>query len=146
MMEDANKLQWSTEEGMISSDNLFLDYLNGNNLKTTMAKVEENKGSLTENHILVNSTKEFLNGGAARACIRPIRIHLISRSVEMTHYMLQTILYDLLPPAQHSIYRKRTPELWPLIYARKICNRLDSGIVADIKEHFNENQEGIVFI
>jgi hypothetical protein len=146
MMEDANKLQWSTEEGMISSDNLFLDYLNGKHLKTTMAKVEENKGPLTENHILVNSTKEFLNGGAARACIRPIRIHLISRSVKMTHYMLQTILYDLLPSAQHSIYRKRTPELWPLIYARKICNRLDSGIVADIKEHFNENQEGIVFI
>jgi hypothetical protein len=146
MMEDANKLQWSTEEGMISSDNLFLDYLNGKHLKTTMVKVEENKGPLTENHILVNSTKEFLNGGAARACIRPIRIHLISRSVEMTHYMLQTILYDLLPSAQHSIYRKRTPELWPLIYARKICNRLDSGIVADIKEHFNENQEGIVFI
>ena len=66
----------------------------------------------------------------------------------MTHYLLQSTLYDLQAPPQHSIQRKRRPELWPMIWARKICNRLEEGIIKanEFKEHFNEHPEGIIFI
>ena len=81
MLEDANKAKWSNEKGMINQRDhgLLMKYLDGANLRVTMAKIEENdrrfdqRKEISGNHICIAPTKEFATRGAAMANIRPIR-------------------------------------------------------------------------
>ena len=51
---------------------------------------------------------------------------------------LQDLLYPLMPHKYQSWKRKHRPELWPAIWARKIVQRFNEGILDSYKEHFNE--------
>ena len=81
MLEDANKAKWSNEKGMINQRDHghLMKYLDGANLRVTMAKIEgidrrlDRRKEISGNHIHIAPMKEFATRGAAVSNIRPIR-------------------------------------------------------------------------
>ena len=72
----------------------------------------------------------------ARSSTFPIHCSVIESKLKIA--ALQDLLYPLMPHKYQSRKRKLRPELWPLIWARKILQRFNEGILDSYKEHFNE--------
>ena len=48
-----------------------------------------------------------------------------------------SLLYDLQPTQFQNYPRQRRPELWPLIWARKITHRVDSCLITQFRDVYN---------
>ena len=72
----------------------------------------------------------------ARSSAFPIYCCVVESKLKIS--ALQDLLYPLMPHKYQSWKRKRRPELWPAIWARKIVQRFNEGILDSYKEHFNE--------
>ena len=72
----------------------------------------------------------------ARSSTFPIHCCVVESNLKTG--ALQDLLYPLIPHKYQSRKRKLRPELWPSIWARKILQRLNEGILDSFKEHFNE--------
>ena len=72
----------------------------------------------------------------ARSSAFPIHCCVVESKLKIG--ALQDLLYPLMPHKYQSRKRKLRPELWPAIWARKILQRFNEGILDSYKEHFNE--------